>query len=444
MSDQIDTASGGLKVGYVLKRFPRLSETFIRNEIFELERQGVSVEIFSLLRPNELASHNSVSRLKAPVTYLPLRRMVKTMPLLTGKCEDNTFIEQPFKKVFRGSGAPDVALFPGKDIDDSSVLLMQAAALASAAWGRGITHLHAHFGTDATTTAMLASGLTGIPYSFTGHAKDIFHTYTDRATDDAFLALKVENARFVVTVSDYNRQHLTELVGISSASKIHRLYNGIDLSRFQPGFDEREPGLILAIGRLIEKKGFHHLIDACAQLSSAGMPFRCVIVGEGPNEAALTRQIAERELENQVTLIGAQPEEQILELMQQASMMVLPCVVSASGDRDGLPTVLLEALAAGLPAISTDVAGIPEIIEHRSSGLLVQPEDPASLADAMTELLTSPELSLTLARGGRAKAERDFDVKKNVGVLRNLFGAAPTERWFPPKSDFDENRVHYG
>lgn len=432
------------KVGYVLKRFPRLSETFIRNEILELERQGVAVEIFSLLRPRELASHDSVSRLKAPVTYLPARSMVKTMPILTGNCADNAFMELPFKHVFRGSDDSAAPLFPGKEMDDSAVLLARAAALAAAAWGRGITHLHAHFGTDATTTAMLASSLTGIPYSFTAHAKDVFHTYTDRAVDDAFLIRKVQNARFVATVSNYNREHLAKLVGASAAAKIRRLYNGIDLDRFRPNFSQRETGLILAIGRLIEKKGFHHLIDGCARLNAAGLRFRCVIVGDGPYLASLTQQIAERGLQDRVSLIGPQPEEQIIEMMGRASMLVLPCVVSATGDRDGLPTVLLEALASGLPAISTTVAGIPEIIDHRCSGLLVPPGDCVSLANGMAELLADSELSAALARGGRAKAEREFDVKKNVGVLRSLFGAAATTHPTLSEQSNDEDRVHFG
>ena len=431
------------RVAYVLKRFPRLSETFIRNEIQELERRDVCLEIFSLLRPEELASHQAVARLRARVTYLPRRRLLKNLPLRSGTCSNGVFEERPFRKVFRAASPAAPAMFPGKDMDDTSVLLMQAAALASAAWARGVTHMHAHFATDATTVAMLASRLTGISYSFTAHAKDIFHTYTDRASDDAFLIEKIRNARFVVTVSDYNRQHLAKLAGPAAATKILRLYNGIDLDRFRPSSDGREPGLVLAVGRLIEKKGFRYLIDACVRLRATGNVFRCLIVGEGPDHATLSRQIAHRGLEDCVTLVGALPEERLLTLIQQARLFVLPAVVSTSGDRDGLPTVLLEALALGVPAISTTIAGIPEIIDHGRSGLLVPPEDPRRLADAIDQVLASPELQRRLGCEGRLKAERKFDLRRNVAVLRDLFARSAADLGDGTESGPDEDRIRY-
>ncbi len=430
------------KVAYVLKRFPRLSETFIRNEIHQLERTGLSVEIYSLMRPEELASREAVSRLKARVTYLPRGRAIKNLPLLSGHCAAEAIEGRPFKRLYRPAGPGVSAPFPGKDMDDAAVLMMQAAAVASAAWGMGVKHMHAHFATDATTVAMLASRLSGIPYSFTAHAKDIFHTYTERARDDAFLLEKIRGARFVATVSDYNLRHLARLAGPGAAGKIFRLYNGVDLERFRPRAGGREPGLILSVGRLIEKKGFPHLIDACARLRAGGAGFRCVIVGDGPERDALLGRIAARGLANHVSLPGALPEERLLGLIRSASVFVLPAVVSASGDRDGLPTVLLEALAAGLPSVSTAVSGIPEIIEHDRSGLLVPPADAGRLAAALEELLSKPELRERLGRAARAKAQHEFDLRRNAARLRQYFmwSASGSPRRFEEHVDADRVR----
>lgn len=361
-------------IGYVLKRFPRTSETFIINELLELERNGTSVEIFSLLEPKEEVAHASLKKLKAPVIYLPR----KPIPL-------------------------------------------QADVLAVMARGKGITHLHAHFGTDATTVAMLTHRLTGIPYSFTAHAKDIYHETVDKK----LLTEKISSAAFVITVSDYNRQHLLELAGENFKDKIIRLYNGIALDLFKP--DEtlkRETNLVLAVGRLVEKKGFRDLLEACKMLLNWGHDFKCLIIGEGPERESLTQQIKNARLDNCVTLAGTQPQEQVLSLMQKATMLVLPCVVSSTGDRDGLPTVLLEAMAAGLGVISTRISGIPEIIEDKKEGFLVEQRDSVALAKAMESVLTSPGLQIVFGRFGRKKAEKDFDVRKNVKVLRDLFTQA--------------------
>src|SRR5207249_4461881 len=243
--------------------------------------------------------------------------------------------------------------------------------------------------TDAATVAMLASRLTGLPFSFTAHAKDIFHQQVDRA----LLHQKIREARFVITVSEFNRQYLADLAGPELAPRIVRLYNGINLERFKsdPRI-RREPDLILAVGRLEEKKGFGQLLEACRALQVAGRSFRGLIVGEGPEREALQEKIRAAGLAERVVLNGALPQEQLIETMKRATVFVLPCVTSATGDQDGLPTVLLEALAIGLPAISTNLAGIPEIIENRKTGLLVPPGEVVPLAKAIEEVLANPQL----------------------------------------------------
>lgn len=413
------------KVGYVIKRFPRLSETFIINEIAELERQGAAVEIFSLLEPTSTMHHAALEQLRAPVTYLPQSAAVKSLGLGTAA---GGALPQPvaFKNLWREPSGPGGGLFPGKNAKGTARLLIQAATLAAVANMRGIAHLHAHFATDATTVAMLAGRLSGLPYSFTAHAKDIFHTYSDRATDDASLAEKLRGAAFVATVSDYNRRHLAALAGRTAAANIFRLYNGVDLAALAPAGSTvaREPALVLGVGRLIEKKGFGFLIDACAALARRRVSFRCLIIGDGPGRQDLERRIAAHGLAGQIELAGSQAFDAVAAVMRRATVLAAPCIVGASGDRDGLPTVLLEALALGLPVISTDIAGIPEIVEHEATGLLTPAGDAAALAEAIARVLGDPALADRLAQRGRAKAKADFDLRRNVATLRSHFQRA--------------------
>src|SRR5260221_313132 len=405
--------SQSLKIGYVLKRFPRLSETFILNEILELERLGVQLQIYSLIdvtveEPGSLR-HQLLQELTSPVIYLPARRPMKKWRVKAGQFSQGEFTQRVLKEICGGQ------------VSSEAILLLQSALIGSLARAQGVGHLHAHFGTDSASAAMLASRATGIPFSFTAHAKDIYH----ETVNPRLLRRKIEEAAFVVTVSDFNKRYLSELAGEEFGEKIVRLYNGIDLQRFQPGSpSQREPGLILAVGRLQEKKGFNHLISACGHLRDSGPAFRCQIVGEGPEFESLSRQIGGLGLEDPVVLAGAQPQEQVIETLKRASLFVLPCVISPSGDRDALPTVLLEAMAMGLPVISTDLVGIPEIVEHDKTGLLVPPGDAIALAKAMQQLLKQPEGQELFGLAGRAKVEKLFDLRKNVPVLKELFERA--------------------
>lgn len=406
------------KIGYVLKRFPRLSETFVLNEMLELERLGTAVQVYSLVdvTVEEPGSprHRLLQELKSPVIYLPARQPLKKWRVKLGHFNQGDFAQQVLKEICGGEVPP------------ASILLLQAAVIGCMARAQGVEHLHAHFASDATTAAMLAGRATGIPFSFTAHAKDIFH----QEVDTQLLRQKIAEARFVVTVSDFNRRHLVELAGVAAADKIVRLYSGIDLERFRANFSTpREPGLILSVGRLQEKKGFQHLIQACRHLQDWGQSFQCQIVGEGLEREALARQISDLGLQDRVVLAGAQPQEQIIETLQRATLLVLPCVISATGDRDALPTVLLEAMAVGLPVISTNLVGIPEVVEHGRTGLLVPAGDAMALAGAVQEILQKPEWQASFGRAGRARVEKLFDLRKNVPVLRGLFErGAPYEK----------------
>lgn len=385
------------KIAYVLKRFPRFSETFILNELLAHEAAGAEVLVFSLRRPPEEPRHARLADLKAQVIYLDGIKGAE-MPQRDG----------------------DTTLFSGKTDGQQGRLCAQAAAVAQAALAQGLVHLHAHFGSDATTVALLAARAMGGTFSFTAHARDIWHTYVTPEADAAMRRAKLAQAAFAVTVSESNAAHLRSLCP-EAAARIRRLYNGIDLRAFLPVDPKAQrPERIIAVGRLVEKKGFADLLDACALLRDRRLAFALDIVGDGPLDAELRARIDRLDLGAHVTLCGPLPQEALIARMAEARMAVLPCIVTPSGDRDGLPTVLLEAMARGLPVVTTTVAGGPEIVEHGVTGLLCRPEKPAMLAEALADLLAHPDRASDMGRAGRARAERLFDLTTNAGRLREM------------------------
>lgn len=394
-------------IAYVLKMYPRFSETFILSEILELERQGVEVRIFSLKKPDDGRFHADLARVRASVTYLPESPLLAWRAYLRQHREVYGWCRGRYLRVLwhtlkrRRAGALK--------------RLLQAGYIAPILRREGITHVHAHFASSATSVAHFLHRLAGTGYSFTAHAKDI---YIDTVNADV-LERKLRAARFAVTVSDYNREHLR---GLAGGDRVVRIYNGLDLEQFRPnGTAPADPPLVLGVGRLVEKKGFADLIRACALLRAEGRRFQCWIVGKGPLEADLRRLIADLDLGDTVELAGPQPREALLRLYPRAAVVAAPCVIGADGNRDGLPTVLIEALALGVPVISTDVTGIPELVEDGQTGFLIPQHDPAALAGAIRRCLDDPAAARALARAGRERVEQQFDLRTNVAQLRELF-----------------------
>jgi len=291
-----------------------------------------------------------------------------------------------------------------------------AAELARQVRLRDLSHLHAHFATSATTVARLAAHFAGITYSFTAHAKDIFHD----SVCEKDLRRKLHDARATITVSDYNRTNLSDRFR-DQPNRITRIYNGIDLEQFSYSAPAESEPVILAVGRLVEKKGFPDLIDACAHLEDRGRPFSCRIIGGGEDDAELRARITRLGLSESVHLLGPRPQPEVIAELRRAAVFAAPCVVGSDGNRDGLPTVLLEAMALGTPCISTDVTGIPEAIVHGRTGWIVPQHDPVALADALARLLDDPSLRRDLSRAARAHIERHFDIEKNAVLIRSVF-----------------------
>ncbi len=389
-------------IAYVVKVYPRFSQTFVVNEILAHEEAGLPLNIFSMRLSDDTRFHESLARVQSPLHHVlkprgkandfmnELRQTSMLLPAVIQVIEEN----------------PQV---PAGD-------MQQAMALARAVHQGGIRHLHAHFGTIATTVSRLAAAMTGITYSFTAHAKDIYHESVDRE----HLRRKLEDAAAVVTVSNYNLEYLREKYPAAADHVVH-INNGLDLEQFAYDASHQRQALVLAVGRLVEKKGFEYLIEAFAGVVSKMPQARCEIIGAGVLAGELQTQVRRLGLTDSVKLIGPQPQGEVRRKMRQASVVAVPCVMASDGDRDGLPTVLLEAMAIGTPVISTDVTGIPEIVEDGVTGLDVPQRDSDALEVACLRLLQDGELRQYLSENARKIVDQRFDIRNNSVQLRALF-----------------------
>ncbi len=395
------------KIAYVLSAFPSLSETFILQEILELERQGLLLRLFSLEKPS--AEVDAARDVQAPITYFNQI----SLPILLGAT-----VRCFFKAPLRFLSILVVLLMHYRQF---SVLrhILYAAYLAKQLKLEGITYVHAHFATAPTSIAQLTYLLAKIPYSFTAHAFDIY------LSPKPVLAYKMQMARFVVTCTKYNQHYLKELVNQAEGEHIHCIYHGLNVSAFPSNVPvtsrEWASPLILAVGRLLEKKGLSYLLQACKMLKDKGYDFTCCIVGEGPLRQSLDQEILELMIGDRVKLYGAATHEQVVEMYQQVTISTLPCIIDKSGDRDGIPNVLVEALCMGVPVVSTSVSGIPELITSEVNGLLVPPNDSEALASALARLLDDTSLRCRLAVAGRQTVIANFDMRRNAKYLLSLF-----------------------
>ena len=405
------------KVAYLLKTFPRLSETFILNEILGLEKLGMQIDIFSLRKPASEPIHADVGKVNGSVTYIPSLNwkfwpgalgLLVISHLVLFFTETRRYLAAA-EFYFRKKGASRLEDF------------LQAAHLARALRRSKATHLHAHFANAPTMVAEVVHRLTGIPFSFTAHAKDIY------LTPPTELARRIESAVCVLTCTGNNQRYLAGLV--PKEANVHLVYHGVDVERFRTARWPASTGagtapLILSVGRFCEKKGLQYLIRACRNLVDHGHLFRCQIVGYGELQGELERMIADLDLQRHVSLPGRMTQDQLAALYQQASMFVLPCLVTDQGDRDGIPNVLIEAMASGVPVISTDVSGISELVQHSQNGLLVEQRNAAALAEAAELLLLQSNFRRCLAQNGRETVLRSFTLEASARHVHRILSAA--------------------
>ena len=391
-------------VAYLFERFPSFTQTFCYREVSDMRRQGVNAPVFSIRRPDDIP-RDCPEVLARDVRYLPdpnaLGTEMKTLGML-GK------YPLPIVWQIRSWGKR-----PAK------ARLLEAAWLGPKLRAMGVRHVHAHFAGIAARTAWWMKKFYGITYSFTGHANDMFC----KSDSPLSLADLVQGASFVVAVSDFSRDWLIKNVPGHDA-KIHRIYNGMNIAGFPEAGPPASRPRMVAVGRYIEKKGFSDLIDACAILRGRDLDFECIIIGGGPLETELKARVAKLGLENTVVLTGPRPQENVRRELSSASLFVLPCVTEADGGMDTLPTVIVEAMAASLPVISTNLAAIPEMVGHGATGLLVGERQPARLAEAIEELLLKPELARHFGAAGRRLALEKFSSEVTIPTLKALLEQA--------------------
>jgi len=410
------------RVGYLMSWYPAVTETFILHEMLELLRLGVDLEIFPLFGAAQDVRHPGAEALADRVRYhrgLSLELAVAQLHWLARR--PRAYLRS-WARALRGNArSPELLL-------KSLVVVPRAALLARRMEERGIRHVHAHWATHPALAALVVRELTGIGYSFTAHAHDL---YLDRA----MLGEKIAAARFVVTISRFNRALVERVCGAAAAAKTLVVPCGVDPRLFRRRRPRPPDGVlrIACVAGLRDYKGHRWLVDACALLGERGVPFHCVLAGDGPERACLEARIAFLGLGGRVQLLGNQSQDRVREELDRCDVMVLPSVVTADGMMDGIPVALMEAMATGLPVVSTRVSGIPELVEDGRTGLLAPEKDAAALADALERLFREPGLARRLAAQGREHVLRNFNLVRNAARLRRLLDAAMEGR--PPVED---------
>ena len=383
---------------YLFERFPSFGQTFCYREVAELHRQGITPPIFSVRNPKDEPPQDWDTRIVERVHYLP---------------EEKELLDDVGRASKKRRLSPTIiAALDEWGRRTDFLRLYQAAYVGLRLQDLGIDHVHAHFAGMAARTAFWIAKFFPITFSFTAHANDIFAPRKFEIGLDKL----VEKARAIITETDYSEKFLRERFP-ECADRIHRVYNGLNLAEFGRANFSSDPPLIVAIGRLIVKKGFANLIRACALLVERGRLFQCEIFGEGPLENQLLGQIEESGLKELIQLPGPKPQHQLRERLAAANVFVLPSVPEAEGGMDNLPTVIMEAMATGLPVVSTRIGGIPEMVIDNETGFLVRPDDPVLLADAIEKVINDRSLGQKLGQAGHGRAQTLFSIEKNVRDL---------------------------
>ena len=390
------------RIGYVLKVYPRFSETFIVTEILAREAHGDDLSIYALRPTTDRRFHPEIARVKAGVTWIS--RYPKGADLWARIADA---ITSPELRERFAAILPELATLPGDEV-------AQGVELAQAVVADGITHLHAHFASLAGRMAWVASRLTGVPFTVTTHAKDIFH----ESVDSQWLRRIAADADRVIAISQFNDAHLARVLD-GTGARVSLQYNALELDRFPfrapaPVGDRLK---VAAVGRLVPKKGFGDLIAAAARLRDAGVDADVTIAGDGELTDALRAQVEAADLTDRVRLIGPRTQSEIRDLIAASDVFAAPCVPGDDGNIDGLPTVVLEAMAVGTPVVATAVTGLPEVVRDGDTGVLLQPGDVDGLARSLKAFTDGSQPAAAMAANARALIEERFDSRRHAATL---------------------------
>ncbi len=415
------------KIAFILNAFPVLSETFIINEVIGLRAKGLDIKAFSLFLPKAGSTNDDVKYLAEDTFYLIPK--AKALALLASHLY---FVFTSPRRYFRtwrfalrnrGKGnslLKTMALLKSDKLSkqqrqDLLLHFVLAAPLAREMKRFEFSLINSHFADAAASFAMLTAKLLNIPFGMTMHAYDIF-------TPQFNMQQKLNEAKFIFTCTHFNKSYLLRKYPAVDPDKIKVVYHGISLGRFKrKQRSKNDVPIILSIGRMVPKKGFPVLIEACRILKERGLAFKCRIIGNGPERPRLEMAIKLKQLINEVELVGSVSPSETTKYYQSADIFALANLVEEDGNRDGIPNVIAEAMAMELPVISTTVSAIPELVEHKKTGYLVPPAEPADLADAITYLIEHLKRARNYGVAGREKVEKVFDAEKWLNVLHDLY-----------------------
>jgi glycosyltransferase involved in cell wall biosynthesis len=401
----------GLKIGIIIGTYPDFSTTFIDREVRMMRHRGLNVVLLSIRQPPLLRALSQEQRLyQQDVTYLI---PVRWIPFIVGQV---SFLITHFRTYFQILFY--LASRPHPTARDWMMTILHFAEGVYAAHRlrkHAPTHIHAHFVDRAATVAMVASRFLNVPYSLAIHAGEDIYVHP------VLLQEKLTNAEFLVSCTRYNLNFLAQSCFSFPGHKAFCVYHGLDIQEYKPGTRKQEPPLVLSVGRLVEKKGLEYLVKACRILWDKGESFVCHIIGAGIEDRKLESLIRQFSLQDSVKLLGAVPHEEVIKEYERATIFALPCVQGTDGSLDGIPNVLLEAMAMKLPVVSTAISAIPELIQDGVDGLLVASKDETALAKAIVRLLHNQALRVNLGERAREKVSVRFNIHRNTEALFSLF-----------------------
>jgi glycosyltransferase involved in cell wall biosynthesis len=415
-----------MRLGYLYSRYPVLSQTFCDMEMLELERRGFDLVVGSIHPPLTSIRHPHTRQLKAAIHYAPPPPIMRLWEAKMRK--ENRWPDQLVETHEKKYGRKVKARTRCRNASYFAELFRQER----------VDHFHVHFANRAAHTALFLKAMSGLPFSLTAHGQDFM---ADLGNDDLLREI-CDAAEFVAVETEYSRGLMQDRCP-SAATKIHRVYNGMDLGNFvgaSPKTEFEGPVKILSVGRLVAFKGFEYLIEACEQLRQRSIQFHCEIIGDGPLRENLRKQIAELRLEERITLAGALPQDCVLEKLRDCDIFALASTIDEKRASDIFPTVILEAMASARPVVSTSLAGIPESVVDRETGLLVPAGESGLFADALETLSRDVELRRRYGATGRERVEQHFQVETTAGPLIDLLPTIENAEAKPAKP---EARIAY-
>jgi len=407
-----------MKIAYLAPELPSLSATFVYNEILELESMGTEIIPFSVHLPLSVIQESRIQNLRKRCCFLYAQSKISVL-------KDNVYLllTHPVR-YFKTFKILCFDMWCVGLLSRTALGLVYryffAASLAKQLIKTQCQHIHVHFAHVPTDIAMYAASFSGITFSVTAHANDIFER-------GWLLKEKVQRSSFFATISEFNQRYLVSQ-GVD-ADKVRIIRCGVDAVQFskRQGFISNQPIKIGAVGRLVEKKGFDSLIKSVALLKNQGQLVELLIAGDGPLQGSLVGLMKDLELlETDVHFLGAMPHKLVADFIKSLDIFVLPCKKDNNGDMDGIPVVLMEAMLSGVPVISTQLSGIPELVINKETGLLAQPENTQELADAISSIIVDTELRGRMVKNAISHVKKEFSLQGNAEKLKNLFSTVVT------------------